>query len=214
MPRNSKAKPAGQSRPRRASDDAYNARRRLMREVNRINKRATTPAERRYVGSLTKIAGETYKKPTESNAEYVQRVQRPIAAAQAQTAYDKKNAQARANAVFQNEMRLAGRGYTNTELGTSGAFKVKAFYAATRNIWQGLPPSMRNRAITAHFGVGSLQDAYNAVMGTPQAQQAVSVYQGASGGDVWTDEQEEFYGDSGDSEAAYENAMAYVSGLF
>ena len=51
-------------------------------------------------------------------------------------------------------------------------------------------------------------------MGTPQAQQAVSVYQGASGGDVWTDEQEEFYGDSGDSEAAYENAMAYVSGLF
>lgn len=68
---------------------------------------------------------------------------------------------------FRQEMNKASRGKVSM-LGPQGTLKVKMFYRATQNAWEGLPAAERQEAIIKALGVNSLEEAYVKVMNRPE----------------------------------------------
>jgi hypothetical protein len=166
MPRNSKAKPTGQSRAKTQADEIYNARRRAKRAAARIEREAAKEqltgrakaAAESYVQSLREQIAKTYAKGRDS-AE----AKRAARVLDVQTmGKGTKTAEQRQNVIFERQLNLAGAGMPSTLAKTpaTGQAAVKIFYKATQNIWQGLDPKDRNKAIMARLGVTTLKEAY------------------------------------------------------
>lgn len=177
MPRNSKAKPIGQSRPKKQSDEIYNARRRAKRAAARIEREAAKQqqtgkakaATESYVQALREQIAKTYVRKGESNVE----ARRAARALDVQTmGKGTLTSEQRQNVIFERQLNLAGAGMPSTLAKTPEAAQaaVKIFYKATQSVWQGLAPQDRNKAIMAHLGVATLQEAYLEVLRrNPQA---------------------------------------------
>lgn len=191
MPRNSKAKPEGQSRPRRAADDVYNARRRarraaakIERELAREKAAGTVSAKREastrnYIANLREQIQKTFStKRGEITAEQKSAMQ----ALDVQTLQKgTKTTAQRQNVIFERQINLASAEMPSTIAKTPEAAKaaVKIFYKATQPIWSGMPIEERNRAIMAHYGVDTLQEAFTAVLreNAPAFRSALSAFE-------------------------------------
>lgn len=188
-------------------------RKRLKREIARTEHRSQTQAEQRYTESLKRLLKSTYKVKGESAQEYESRTRPKMRAITGIVPYGRQDESVRSNAVFRNEIRLASRGNENTVIGESGRFKVSAFYAATRQIWQGIDPAKRNAAIQAFFGTPTLEDAFNLVMEMEPQRNALDAHRRRFEEDEWTSEQVEFYGASGESDVSYDYQSMLFVGL-
>lgn len=202
MPRNTKAKPIGQSRKKTTADELYNARRRAKRAIARLEKEIQKgtitgrekAATEGYIKSLRETVQKTYAKRGIDKIE----AQRAAKALDVQTLEKgTQTAEQRRNIVFERQIYLAGAGMPTTIAKTPEAAQaaVKIFYKATQHLWQGLPVKDRNKAIMARLAVSSLHDAFIEVMRqNPEAfRAALDVYR-----PIEDTDEEEFFAEPGD----------------
>ncbi len=80
--------------------------------------------------------------------------------------------QFRRNKLFEQEINQAS---LSSEIGVSSLSKseVKIFYASTMEFWQGKDALSRNQYIMDALGVKSLEEAFDIIMGTQEAQDAL-----------------------------------------
>lgn len=80
----------------------------------------------------------------------------------------------RKNKIFERELNQAG---LSSDISVSRISKpeMKIFYGATMSIWKGAPSNIsRNQLIMQELGVQSLEEAFEIVMGTEEAQKALA----------------------------------------
>ena len=179
-------------RVRKAADDVTVIRKRAQRRIASLQKAGYTQSAK-YLQDLLRA---TYQK---------QQGPAPLTSSTKSIAADRireqsierlKNAvqvapttrQARQNMMFRREMNLASAGF-ETSFGEVGKQKVKLFWAATRDIWAGLPNDARIPKILERFKTSSLEEAFNRVMTVQVEAYAKALGQVSAG---WTDQSPEF----------------------
>lgn len=194
-------------RPKRQSDELYNARRRAKRLIARLEKtrESQTRRERQatdnYISSLREQVSKSYVINARRDTVTAKRDAFDKAAQAARVLdiqtkrTDMRGARQRANRVFQFEMNRASQG-KDTSLGEHGKYYVQIFYRATQRIWEGLPNSQRNQAIMAALGDDSLQSAFLQVLNANRRAVSAARHLGESVRGV-TDENAWFYNDPG-----------------
>nr|DAU86385.1 MAG TPA: hypothetical protein [Bacteriophage sp.] len=186
------------SRAKRKSDEIYNERRRAKRLAARIEKATyATAREQRaamsYAANLRAQAERTYV----TKGATMEGAQKAAKALGVQTRRGVATDSQRRNEIFAREIRLASAGEQNT-LGRDSLAKVKIFYTATQDAWEGQPLEMRNKAILAALGTDSLQEAFTEVLWQNRA--ALRAAKHASEPIEVTDENAWFYEDALDAE--------------
>lgn len=186
------------ARAKRESDKIYNERRRAKRLAARIEKQQFATARERkaaadYVANLRAQIDRTYT----TKGATVESAQQAAKSLSVQTRRGVATASQRRNAIFAREMRLASAG-EQSNLGRDAQAKVKIFYAATQNIWEGQPLEMRNKAILAAMGTESLQEAFTNVLWQNRA--ALKAAKHANEPIEVTDENAWFYEDALDTD--------------
>ena len=123
---------------------------------------------RRAISNIQKLKVETYIKGRNPAAR-AQAMEGVLKLRQA-IRLEKNTAQARQNLITKRELNLASTGKRKTFLGSPelSRAKVKIFYQATRNLWQGVPTNMRNEAILIALGEKSLKKAIQKVLARNQ----------------------------------------------
>ena len=161
-------------RPKRRSDEIYNARRRAKRLAARIERDMAnqTPSERAasrsYLATVREQIARTYTPrkgapetrsalmdEAESSARELDRMTRGVRGVRGRTG--------RANQLFSQQLNAA-RLERASMFGKMGSEQVGIFYAATRNIWQGRDPRKRNEYIMKALGTSSLEEAFRKVI--------------------------------------------------
>jgi len=158
----------------------------LQRQIDRSHSRIEKTALRKYARSLSKQIERTYR-----GSGYSQQQALNVLKSQAGSTKG-MSAKQRSNKIFQQQIGLASRG-AQSSIGQLGKEKTKIFYAATQNIWQGLPPAKRNKAIMAALGTDSMAEAYDKVM--KKQSQAINAAKGLYKPIGVTDENAGFYND-------------------
>lgn len=162
------------ARPKRRSDEIYNARRRAKRLAARIERDMAnqTPSERAasrsYLATVREQIARTYTPrkgahetrsalmdEAESSARELDRMTRGVRGVRGRTG--------RANQLFSQQLNAA-RLERASMFGKMGGEQVNIFYAATRNIWQGRDPRRRNEYIMKALGTSSLEEAFRKVI--------------------------------------------------
>ena len=178
-------------RAKKAADEITALRKRAKRRIASLEKEGYS-SQANYLRDLLESTYEKAQSPRpkylggqsrEANIEALRRWATPLP----------KGLQERKNRQFLTEMRLASEGFATEKLGGAAKSKVKVFWAATRNIWGGMPNAMRVEAILRELGTDSLEDAYHQVM-NQQAQAYYEAYaeQLGSTSEGWTDESPDF----------------------
>lgn len=180
------------ARARKAADEVTALRKRTQRRIASLQKAGYTQSAE-YLQDLLRA---TYQKQQGPAARFTA-TKAPAADRMREESIERlKHAvqvapttrQARQNAMFKREMQLASAGF-QTSLGAAGKQKVAVFWAATRDIWSGLPNEKREAAVLEKLGTSSLEDAYKQVMSKQVEAYAKSLGQTSDG---WTDESPEF----------------------
>lgn len=195
------------ARAKRKSDEVYNARRRAARALAKLERQAAqgafkTEGQKRAVYSLAQ------QLETAISKSYVNRQTRQYSKDIASTV---SNLRSTASVIQSDRMqgatyrqnKIFERNLNNATMkdGFSSISKAEAkvFYRLTQNIWQGKPPEMRNEFIRAHYGTELIEDAFNAVIETEQAQNALAQAKANVQPIGVTDENEAFYNDTTDT---------------
>lgn len=174
------------ARPKKASDEVYNARRRAKRLLNslqrQIDKGAITGsrlrATRAYMDSIREQINSSYVAKGGSAQQRAQSLDSARAAARELERMTRqpratRGAQQRANELFARQINLSrlqkpstlgGTGLTFDERTRYAEAEVNIFYAATRNIWRGKDPNKRNELIMQALGTDNLADAFAQVL--------------------------------------------------
>lgn len=195
------------ARAKRKSDEVYNARRRAARALAKLERQAAqgefkTEGQKRAAFSLAQQLENAISKSyaNRSTRKYSKDISTTVSnlrsTANVIQSDRTQGATYRQNKIFERNLNNA-----TMKDGFSSISKAEAkvFYRLTQNIWQGKPPEMRNDLIRAHYGMESLEEAFNAVMGTEQAQNALA-QANANGKPIGvTDENEAFYNDTTDT---------------
>lgn len=129
-----------------------------------MKKGAGKQALQKYVTGLEKNIRGTYRGSGMSISQSLENLA-------AQTTKAPKG-MTRANYIFQQQVGAASNKRPST-LGKYGDIKVKIFYRATQRMWEGAPSAMRNKIIMNNLGVSSLAEAFNVVMSTQNAKEAL-----------------------------------------
>lgn len=181
------------ARAKRASDEAYNVRRRAKRYISSLEKqlgKTTSDAGRRslenYIGNLKDAVRGSYQWAGKDESAKSLNILRE------QTRGGGRGGASRANFVFQQQIGLASKGKKSTLDSDAGVGQAKAkiFYRATQRMWEGAPPQERNKRIMAAMGTNSLSEAYEKVMA--QQGDALQMVAGAGGEIEDTDESKAF----------------------
>lgn len=181
------------SRPKRASDDVYNARRRIRRAARRAEKKGETErarqlrlmAEQTYIGrgasasveraatvalvALRRLPSASERRASaERNQALVSGLRQATRQTSARTgARDLGRAiQARRNEIFARQLNLASAGAESTldRPELSGKSQARIFWMSTRRMWMGVSPDKRYEAIMREMGTKSLEEAFRRVM--------------------------------------------------
>ena len=195
------------ARAKRKSDEVYNARRRAARALAKLERQAAqgafkTEGQKRAVSSLAQQLETAISKSyaNRSTRKYSKDISTTVSnlrsTANVIQSDRTQGATYRQNKIFERNLNNATM---KDDFSSISKTEAKVFYRLTQNIWQGKPSEMRNELIRAHYGTESLEDAFNAVMGTEQAQNALE-QANANGQPIGvTDENEAFYNDTTDT---------------
>lgn len=157
------------NRARKISDDIYNARRRYKRALQRELDKDIKNNEK--IEGLKELISQSY---ATKNKEYLFDTKEFERKSYTVTrTYEKEIARnERKNIMFQREINLASsvKMYGPPKISKE---KVKIFYAATQNIWQGKPQGQWNKAIMEYYGVTSLEDAWDLVFEDEDVKKAL-----------------------------------------
>ena len=155
---------ARQSRPKRASDELYNARRRLKRQAEKIEreaKTATTEAAREaalgYAKYLRQQAKPTGKLTSEQRQQALERLGRIRERTRGIT-YDPFKVRRR-NAILMQQINAAGTEGAESSISER---KKDVFWAATKGLWpkgSNVPRNERYDRILEHFYTEDTTDA-------------------------------------------------------
>lgn len=181
------------ARAKRASDDVYNARRRIRRAA----KAAERKGEEERARQLRRLAEETYigrgfsanvqraanaalaalrVLPTSAQRREAQERNRQIVSALRSAARSsgprgavKRLTRAfldRDNAIFSREINLASMDLPSSidRPDLSGKSQARIFWMSTRKLWMGVPPERRYEAIMQALGTDSLRLAFDRVL--------------------------------------------------
>ena len=151
-------------RPKRASDEVYNARRRLLRQAARMEREASKltnnqlkQASLSYAQSLRDVANSARgKMTTEQQAQALERLGK-VRERTRDAAYN-RDARVRSNLIFAQQINAAGVDEAKSTLNTNAA---KAFWVANKGLWtsgQNIPRNERYSKILAHW-YGNTADA-------------------------------------------------------
>lgn len=212
-------------RPRKPSDELYNARRRAKRLIQRLERNLSSQTRRErqatesYIASLREQVSKSYLPKSRSMAPTAKRDAFDKAAQAARVLdtqtkqKDLRQAENRRNRIFQFEMNRAAQG-KDTSLGKSGKYYVQIFYRATQPIWEGLHPSKRNQAIMSALGESSLRRSFMRVLSENRGAVAAARHLGEPVRGL-TDENAWFYNDknvlTADSGGSPVDVMAQVN---
>lgn len=167
------------ARAKRLSDEVYNARRRAKRALERMLRdlaRNNVPAEKiaetnAYIKQTQEFISKSYGVSKKADASQVRRLTETSIAIQETSKYkiEERFSNYRNDEIMKREINQASVG------GVSKFSKeeTKIFYAATQKIWQGKSIEQRNRLIKEHFGVDTLEEAWNEVFALPEVQKAL-----------------------------------------
>lgn len=155
----------GQSRPKRASDEVYNARRRLRRQAAKLEREAAqeTDATRKrlaegFADYLRREAESTKKRQTAQERQAtLDRLNRIREATQSGT-YDRFRVRRR-NMIFMQQMNAAGTEGAESSISER---KKDVFWAATKGLWpsgSNVPRNERYDRIVSHFYADNTTDA-------------------------------------------------------
>lgn len=163
------------SRSRRRSDDLYNQRRRIRRVVERterdINRGTLSKTDikraRKYVARLRGALSETYVKGRgKKAAKDMERASKKLSSLGNEITTGRNKSErsiARRNRIFINEMKNATSG--GMALGKYGSLRVKVFFRATQEYWEGVPADKRYDAIMRETGYTDLRKLFDRIMG-------------------------------------------------
>ena len=131
------------ARAKRASDEAYNARRRLKRQAARMRKQAASAADGAYAGRLRALADEALKQAQE-------------------TYFNRETKQYRAGAVREAERLASHFDVADEDIQADILLSSpigSRIYAGTVEIWRGIEDyNKREDAILKAFGVKRMAD--------------------------------------------------------
>lgn len=151
-------------RPKRASDEVYNARRRLQRQAARMEREAAKLTNERlkeaslsYAQSLRDVANSARGKMTaEQRAQALERLA-TVRERTKEAAYN-RDARVRSNLIFAQQINAAGTDDAKSTLNKNAA---KAFWVANKGLWtdgQNIKRNERYGKILAHW-YGNTTDA-------------------------------------------------------
>ena len=171
-------------------------RKKLTRRINRIRNDISSGKiggaqnisnANSLIAELERLKGETYinrktgkyaynEKRLESTIEYATRrreaITLDIEAEKVKSKEERRRTQIRKNEIFQRELNLAGR-ESDVAVSKISKSEMKIFYRYTQDVWQGADLQYRNTLIMQHFNTDSLEEAFNIVMQTEEAQEAL-----------------------------------------
>lgn len=158
-------KKSSNPRPKTEADELYNARRRLKRQMAKLEKElagATSSTGKRAVRQYLNEMGSALQK-SYGLGTAAQRSQAIKLLGQYRTGKIGMRAVQSSNYVFAQQLSLATAG-KKTVLGANGEAKARIFYRATQRFWEGAPLGSRNENIMRALGTDSLAEAYERVM--------------------------------------------------
>lgn len=182
-PKTGQGKPRKKSsnpRPKTEADELYNARRRLKRQMERLEKElagATSSTGKRAVRQYLSEMGSALQK-SYGLGTAAQRSQAIKLLGQYKTGQIGRRAVQSSNYVFAQQLNLATAG-KKTVLGANGEAKARIFYRATQRFWEGAPLGSRNENIMRALGTDSLAEAYERVM--REQEEALDALENAGG---------------------------------
>lgn len=152
------------ARPKRASDEVYNARRRLQRQAARMEREAAKLTNERlkqaslsYAQSLRDVANSARGKMTaEQRTQALERLA-TVRERTREAAYN-RDARVRSNLIFAQQINAAGTDEAKSTLNKNAA---KAFWVANKGLWtdgQNIKRNERYGKILAHW-YGNTADA-------------------------------------------------------
>lgn len=152
------------ARPKRASDEVYNARRRLQRQAARMEREAAKLTNERlkeaslsYAQSLRDVANSARGKMTaEQRTQALERLA-TVRERTKEAAYN-RDARVRSNLIFAQQINAAGTDEAKSTLNKNAA---KAFWVANKGLWtdgQNIKRNERYGKILAHW-YGNTADA-------------------------------------------------------
>ena len=152
------------ARPKRASDEVYNARRRLQRQAARMEREAAKLTNQRlkeaslsYAQSLRDVANSARGKMTaEQRTQALERLA-TVRERTKEAAYN-RDARVRSNLIFAQQINAAGTDEAKSTLNKNAA---KAFWVANKGLWtdgQNIKRNERYGKILAHW-YGNTADA-------------------------------------------------------
>lgn len=181
-------------RPKRASDDVYNARRRIRRASRSAERRGETErarqlrllAESTYAGrgaasdvaraataalaALGRLpSSQDRRRSAERNRQLIgalRSASRGATSARAGARDLVRAIQARRNELFARQLNLASSGAESAldRPDLSGKAQARIFWMSTRRMWLDASPDRRYEEIMRRMGTGSLEEAFRRVM--------------------------------------------------
>lgn len=171
------------ARAKRASDDVYNARRRLRRAAERAERMGDASTAER----LRAMARETYvgrgarasiERAAQAAAGALSRAAKFVGASFGDTLRRLRNiirpgesrrssaVVRRDNEIFARQLNMASSDLPSSidRRDLSGRSQARIFWMSTRKIWMGLPADQRYEAIMRAAGTDSLREAFERVM--------------------------------------------------
>lgn len=152
------------ARARKASDDVYNARRRLLRQAARIERDAAKmentrlrEASRAYAQSLRDVANKARGKMSAEQRTKALETLGNVRERTREAAYS-RDATIRSNLIFAQQINAAGTDGASTTLNKNA---VKAFWVANKGLWTdggSVPRNERYARILSHW-YGGTRDA-------------------------------------------------------
>lgn len=175
------------ARAKRASDDVYNARRRLRRAAARAEREgnAQRAEQMRAAANQTYIGrnGDVRRAASAASAairrfiggvadkgravlESLRSIVRSAPTKRTRLEQMREERVARDNDVFSHELNLASMDSPSSldRPNLTGKAQARIFWLSTSKIWTGVEPEQRYDAIMRRLGTDSLRDAFNRVM--------------------------------------------------
>lgn len=145
-------------RARKASDDAYNTRRRAKRLIARMNRQGNlTKSDQAYMARLQELVNNSYARGRsgETAAEAASRAESAISTLggvlpRGRQSTRASREQARRDAVLRREINMGSANLPTTRFGRAGRTMASIFFRATQRMWENAPGD-RYEAILSWF---------------------------------------------------------------
>lgn len=146
------------ARARKASDDAYNTRRRAKRLIARMNRQGSlTKSDQAYMARLQELVNNSYARGRsgETAAEAASRAESAIRTLggvlpRGRQSTRASREQARRDAILRREINMGSANLPTTRFGRAGRTMASIFFRATQRMWEN-DPGDRYEAVLSWF---------------------------------------------------------------